>query len=148
MIDGLGFRYYWATYELNDANLSFKPSEDGRSLRQTLEHIYELSLIVKFTSKNEHVKPGGDLSKLSFDELRLVTLKNFQKSREHLSNQIPLDSLQLRFNQDAQFPFWNLINGPISDALWHTGQVVMMRRSAGNPIPSGVNVLTGKKKSK
>jgi len=45
----------------------------------------------------------------------------------------------------SEFPFWNLINGPISDALWHVGQVVSFRRGSGNPLPNGVNVLTGVK---
>jgi hypothetical protein len=42
------------------------------------------------------------------------------------------------------FPFWNQINGPISDALWHCGQVVMNRRASGNPLQKGVNVFIGK----
>jgi hypothetical protein len=43
-----------------------------------------------------------------------------------------------------EFPFWNQINGPISDALWHCGQVVMNRRASGNPLQLGVNVFVGK----
>ena len=41
------------------------------------------------------------------------------------------------------YPFWNEINGPISDALWHTGQIVSFRRSSGNPFPSNISVLQG-----
>lgn len=43
-----------------------------------------------------------------------------------------------------ELPFWNEINGPIADALWHVGQVVSLRRSSGNPFNPKVNVLTGK----
>jgi hypothetical protein len=50
-----------------------------------------------------------------------------------------------RGGKQSQFPLWNLINGPISDALYHTGQVVSFRRSSGNPIPKGVNVFLGVK---
>ena len=50
-----------------------------------------------------------------------------------------------RGENTSQLPFWNQINGPISDALWHVGQVVTFRRSSGNPLPKGVNVLTGTK---
>jgi len=50
-----------------------------------------------------------------------------------------------RRGKQSQFPLWNLINGPISDALYHTGQVVSFRRSSGNPIPKGVNVFLGVK---
>ena len=48
-----------------------------------------------------------------------------------------------QFDND-RFPFWNIINGPISDALWHCGQVVMLRRASGNPFNSKVNVFSGK----
>jgi len=56
-----------------------------------------------------------------------------------------LDMIFQRGNSKNEFPFWNLINGPISDALWHVGQVVTFRRSSGNPFPAGVSVLTGTK---
>jgi hypothetical protein len=39
-------------------------------------------------------------------------------------------------------PFWNLINGPFSDALTHTGQINSFRRLAGNPV-AGANVFLG-----
>ena len=36
LLDGLGFRFYWATEGLNEQDLSYKPSPDGRSLEETL----------------------------------------------------------------------------------------------------------------
>jgi hypothetical protein len=59
-----------------------------------------------------------------------------------------LDEMDMVFERGTtkqEFPFWNLINGPIADAIWHVGQVVSFRRSSGNPLPQGVNVLTGTK---
>lgn len=44
----------------------------------------------------------------------------------------------------SEFPFWNMLNGPIADALWHVGQVVSFRRSSGNPFNSKVSVFSGK----
>ena len=49
-----------------------------------------------------------------------------------------------RGDREYEFPFWNLINGQISDAIYHTGQVVMMRRASGNPIDPTVDVFMGK----
>lgn len=46
-----------------------------------------------------------------------------------------------RGERSSEFPFWNQINGPISDALWHCGQVVSFRRASGNPFNSKVSVL-------
>ncbi|MDH4092997.1 MAG: hypothetical protein OEV24_21240, partial [Cyclobacteriaceae bacterium] len=51
-----------------------------------------------------------------------------------------------RGDTTSEYPFWNQINGPIADCLWHVGQVVSFRRSAGNPINNKANVLTGKVK--
>ena len=39
-------------------------------------------------------------------------------------------------------PFWNVINGPLSDALTHTGQINSFRRLAHNPV-AGANVFLG-----
>ena len=44
----------------------------------------------------------------------------------------------------SEFPLWNLINGPIQDAVWHSGQVVAFRRASGNPINSKISVFNGK----
>ena len=41
------------------------------------------------------------------------------------------------------YPFWNMINGPIADALWHAGQVASFRRSSGNPMNPRVDVFMG-----
>jgi hypothetical protein len=37
-----------------------------------------------------------------------------------------------------------MVGEPISDALWHCGQVVSLRRASGNPFSSKVSVFTGK----
>ncbi|MDH5380533.1 MAG: hypothetical protein OEW75_06765, partial [Cyclobacteriaceae bacterium] len=41
-IDGLGFRYYWATEGLNEKDLNFRPTEEARSSYETMLHIYDL----------------------------------------------------------------------------------------------------------
>ena len=59
-----------------------------------------------------------------------------------------IEELNIIFEREgkkSRFPVWNLINGPIADALNHTGQVVSFRRTSGNPIPKGVNVFLGVK---
>ena len=40
-------------------------------------------------------------------------------------------------------PLWNLINGPVSDALTHVGQINSFRRLNGNPVPRA-NVFLGR----
>ena len=44
--------------------------------------------------------------------------------------------------QIREKPFWHIVNGPISDALTHVGQINSFRRLAGNPTPKA-NVFVG-----
>ena len=74
---------------------------------------------------------------------------NIQTASELLKQpNITLDVLDMVFENTGsktEYPFWNLINGPIADAIWHVGQVVSFRRASGNPLPKGVNFLPGTK---
>ncbi len=53
LIEGLGFRYYWATDGLRDIDLSYKPSDDSRSSLDVLEHIYGLTEMVSYAFHNK-----------------------------------------------------------------------------------------------
>ena len=55
-----------------------------------------------------------------------------------------LKIIMVRKEGNQEMPIWNLINGPISDGLWHVGQIVTFRRSTGNPFNGKVSVLSGK----
>ena len=46
MIEGLGYRYYWATKSLTENDLNYKSSEDARSTIQIIEHIYSLTMMI------------------------------------------------------------------------------------------------------
>jgi len=149
IIDGLGFRYYWATEGLREEDLRFKPSAEARTSLETLMHIYELSLIiVNSTNKTPNVI-GADTPALPFAEMRKKTLLNFKSASDRLkaSKDKDLNDLKIVFKRDdksSEFPFWNQLNGPIADVLWHVGQVVSFRRSSGNPFDGNANVFTGK----
>lgn len=147
MIDGLGFRYYWATEGLTAENLGYKPSESGRTIAQTLDHIYGLSRTIVNTAKKEPTDFTQEVEDLAADEKRKRTLENFKQASELFRDTEDLGEHKIIFirkNGKAEFPFWNHLNGPIEDAVWHAGQVVMMRRAAGNPFNSKVSLLSGK----
>ena len=148
MIDGLGFRYYWATEGLRPEDLSYKPSESGRACFETIDHIYGLSrVIVNATMKTVNDRSQNTKEELSFEEKRTKTLLNFQKAANLLRNETDLSDFKLTFKSKygtSEYPFWNNINGPIADAIWHTGQVVLMRRASGNPFNSKASVFNGK----
>ena len=146
MIDGLGFRYYWASEGLTKTDLDFKISKDSRSTMETIRHIHSLSLMILNAVLN---KPNESKSNtdLDYKSLRENTLSNIKRSSETVSKSKDLSNLKIIFNRDgnrSEFPLWNLINGPIQDAVWHSGQVVAFRRASGNPINSKISVFTGK----
>ena len=145
MIEGLGYRYYWATKSLTENDLNYKSSEDARSTIQIIEHIYSLTMMISSSFEKKEFKFTSVT--YNYDELRTKTLLNLKYIHDELRSNPDFSQLFIKFERGGtkmEFPFWNQINGPISDALWHCGQVVMNRRSSGNPLQSGVNVFLGK----
>jgi len=147
MIDGLGFRYHWATKDLTETDLNYKPGNDGRTIAETLDHLFALSATILSSAKKEARDFSVKLPELSHSEKRKATLMNFKLSSELFLKSEDLSEHKIIFKRPkgtAEFPFWNQINGPIEDAVWHAGQIVVLRRSAGNPINPKVNVFLGK----
>jgi hypothetical protein len=147
MIDGLGFRYYWATEGLRSQDLSYKPGADTRTTEETLTHIYELSILI-VNSITKTANTGPPTVKLAFSEMRKQTLENLKNTSDRLRNasDTEMKDFKLIFKRDSntqEFPFWHELNGPIADCLWHVGQVVSFRRASGNPFTDKVNVFTG-----
>lgn len=148
MIDGLGFRFYWATEGLRPEDLAFRPSPEARTSEETIDHILGLStIILNALKKQPNVRSGEETSPLAFEVKRKQTLENLKTASDLLKQPSgKLDDYDILFvNGDtkAEFPFWNMLNGPIADALWHTGQVVSFRRSSGNPFNSKASVFSG-----
>ena len=83
-----------------------------------------------------------------YESIRNETLQFLEKASKNFSNlnSEELDQMKIKFNRGGtikSFPIWNLLNGPIADAIYHTGQIVSFRRTTGNPIDSSVNVFMG-----
>lgn len=141
MIDGLGFRFYWASEGLTEKDLQFKPTPESRTSGEKIDHILGLSQVILNAAEK---KPNGAKQpEMSFAEKRVKILNNLKKASDILKTQTDLTEFKIIFG-DKEYPFWNAINGPIADALWHCGQIVSFRRSSGNPFPKGVSVFTGK----
>ena len=78
MVDGLGFRYYWATEGLRSEDLNYKPSEEGRTCEETIDHIFGLiNVVVNATLKQANIR-GEDKPTLTFEEKRKKTLENIK----------------------------------------------------------------------
>jgi hypothetical protein len=149
LIDGLGYRYYWATDGLRPEDLEYRPSPDAQSAGQTIDHLYGLSTTLKnavFIAPN--IRPSN-MPEVGFAEKRALTLLNLKAAANQLrgATASDIEKMKLIFqrgDQSSEVPFWNNINGPIADAIYHTGQIVSFRRTTGNPMNFKVNVFQGK----
>ncbi|MGD1840201.1 MAG: hypothetical protein ACFB0B_04795 [Thermonemataceae bacterium] len=148
MIDALGFRYYWATEGLRAEDFDYKPSTNARTTRETLDHIDGLVIYI-----NNAVKKQTNFRKTKektlFSVQRKQTLLLLKEASDLLrqSSAEEIENFTMIFDgREKAYPFWNILNGPVADALWHVGQVVTFRRASGNPIDSQVNMLLGKRK--
>lgn len=151
LVDGLGFRYYWATEGLKPEDLAYKPGPTNRTIDETLDHLYGLSAVILNAALNV---PNDRKAPLAvpegFQAKRKATLLNFQKTSQAFLETERVEENEIVFirnNDTLSFPFWNLLNGPLEDAVWHCGQVVSHRRASGNPIAEGVSVFTGTKRT-
>ena len=153
MINGLGYRYYWATEKLKENDLIYKPSKDAYSTKETMVHIFTLSKTVYNTTLSKiNERPDKDIPG-DYESIRNGTLQFLEKASKNFSNlnSEELDQMKIKFNRGGtikSFPIWNLLNGPIADAIYHTGQIVSFRRTTGNPIDSSVNVFMGSYRQK
>ena len=153
MINGLGYRYYWATEKLKENDLRYRPSKDAYSTKETMVHIFTLSKTVYNTTLSKmNKRPDIDIP-VDYESIRNETLQFLEKASKNFSNlnSEELDQMKIKFIRGGtikSFPIWNLLNGPIAAAIYHTGQIVSFRRTTGNPIDSSVNVFMGSSRQK
>jgi hypothetical protein len=74
---------------------------------------------------------------ITLEELRKSTLKNYQALSDRVKNVDDLKELSIKSK------FFQIINGPISDSVWHSGQIASFRRITGNPINANISHFTG-----
>ena len=138
LVDGLAFRYRWATEGLREQDLAFRPVEGARSASELLDHLHHLVSWVERTvceapdGDGETAPPAGSL-----DERRRATLLALERLRAALLeiSDEDLARLEIVSPRKGAKPFWNMINGPLADALTHVGQINAYRRMNGNPTP-------------
>ena len=153
MINGLGYRYYWATEKLKKNDLIYRPSKDAYSTNETMVHIFTLSKTIYNTTLSKiNERPDKGIPS-DYVNIRNETLQFLEKASKNFSNlnSEELNQMKIKFNRGGtikSFPIWNLLNGPIADAIYHTGQIVSFRRTTGNPIDSSVNVFMGSYRQK
>ncbi len=149
MIDGLGFRYYWASKDLTQKDLHYKATEGSRTMYETMEHIYSMSqTLVRIIVKEYEVDEDEHMD---YQLLRHKTLHHIQLASATIRHMTDEEIAQLEIvygygKEERRYPFWYMINGQISDMLYHTGQMLTFRRLSGKPIESGLSVFLGGKR--
>lgn len=144
LVDGLAFRYYWATEGLRPEDAAFRVCEGSLTILEVMQHLWRLLSFAHHCAAPGSSAPGdppGDMQ-----TVRNETLGVLQAMRETFLNmsEKELGAVVIRRkNVDGAFPFWNLISGPLADALTHVGQINSWRRANGNPVRK-VNYLAGK----
>ena len=127
LIDGLGFRFQWATEGLSEEDATFRPSPGSMSIEELAGHIWGLVNWVSISALGaSYDKPP------EFPELRARVLDMLAALRGAV---IGMDDVSLESIRIEDLPFWHIVNGPLSDALTHVGQINAFRRLAGNPTP-------------
>lgn len=136
VVNALGYRFHWATEGLRPEDYAFSPGCECFTIGQLVGHVWGLSYWMR--------EELGDMAE--FQERP----KDPEAVREDVFNHLAaLRRLFQRTEAEALFaktmgghPFWHLINGPLADALTHTGQITSFRRLNGNPVPPH-NVFLG-----
>ena len=149
MVEGLGYRYFWATEGLTANELSYRPTKEARSVEETLDHLLGLSETIRNAClAKANIRPM-QLEAMDFGQKRKQTLAYLSEASQLLrkAKSGEMDEFSVIFKRgekEFSFPYWNMINGPIADAIYHVGQIVSFRRTAGNPMNPKVNVFMGK----
>ena len=116
---------------------------------ETIEHIYDLSVSILNISLGKVNERPDNRPYAIYEDFRAQTLINLQLASQALANKTEAQLAEMKISINSangihEFPLWNVMNGQISDAIYHTGQLVSYRRSSGNPMNPSVNVFMGK----
>jgi hypothetical protein len=122
----LGALAYRTQKALRDAPDSFAEFRLGPTTRTPFELVWHMTGVIGYARTFLH---GG-----AFQPPRMETfaaeVDRFHETLEGLSRDLGDPSLQARIS-DEQF-----LQGPLADAMTHAGQLAMMRRLHGSPVPS------------
>ena len=140
LVEGLAFRYRWATENLSEKDIKFRPHPTSMSIEEVNAHIFDL-VDSTFTVFGGEKQNKDSLN--SFQQIRKKSLFILQDLSERLKEMSDEDFSEIEKNTSRKLPFWYWINGPLADALTHVGQITSWRRIAGNPQLKGVNVFIG-----
>jgi uncharacterized damage-inducible protein DinB len=126
LIDGLGYRLYWALHGLKEEECQYILCDGAPSIKDILWHILGLVNWVYM-----HVYGQQMTRKPSIIDQGIDTLLALEKLYQTFLQMSDDELAQYKLEERS---FWSYINMPLADALHHVGQVSILRRGAGNPV--------------
>jgi len=134
LVDGIGFRFRWATEGLADGSLAFKPAPDCMSLGELLDHVMELlAWVAAGVGVQAPAEGAGPVCE------RVLVLAAALGARFKAMTDDEVARCTIRSSRGDTRPVWNMVNGPLSDSLTHVGQILSWRRISGAPaVPADV----------
>ena len=129
LVDGIGFRYRWATEQITGESAEYKPAPGSMSYQELLLHIFKLIHVVNahFAGETSLVWPPEKSDVQSLISGTIDLLQNLRGRLQEIN-----DTELTRFSTKG-YSFWYMINGPLADALTHIGQLNSWNRISGHP---------------
>ena len=144
LVEGIGFRFTWATEGLRESDLSFRPTPETMCIADQAGHVLELA---SWAAAAAGAIPGNPLKPESpppFPEVRQRILEVLSLLRARLADMSDEEIGTIHIGSRAgPVPWPHIVNGPLADALTHIGQIAVLRRASGNPVPKA-NVFLGR----
>ncbi len=137
LADAVGFRFRWATENIQEADLPFKPAADCWSLAQLIDHIHELLEPVAKTIGARQYPPLAKPASSALLRARVLDLSAGLSARFKAMSDADLAGASVR-NPTV----WIMVNGHLADILTHIGQILSWRRIAGSP-PAAPDLFQG-----
>jgi hypothetical protein len=134
LVDSVGFRFRWAAEGLQDADLAYRPAPDCMTHAELILHIHDLLVSTARNAGLAPVEPLTDASSCRRMISSVLDLSSRLSSRFKAMTDSDLASCTPKL--------WNMVNGPLADALTHIGQVLSWRRLAGAP-PAPADLFRG-----
>lgn len=134
LVDGIGFRFRWATEGLLEGDLPFRPAPDCMSLGELLGHVHGLLRWVGESVGLRASLPCMERTQGMAARQAVLSLAQALAARFAALADQELAAVVVRTSRGDSHPVWNLVNGPLADSLTHVGQIASWRRIAGKPV--------------
>jgi hypothetical protein len=144
LVEGIGFRFTWATEGLREQDLAFRPTPETMCIAEQTGHVLELVAWVAAATGAITAGSQEPASAPPFPEARQRIMEVLALLRARLAGMTDGEIGAIQIGSRAgPVPWPHIVNGPLADALTHIGQIAVLRRSCGNPVPKA-NVFLGR----